>query len=140
MLHLLLLLGISGSNNTLSKTLLSTSNLTMASGSGLNTTSLKLVSNSLGTKLLCLLVVDGLNENTLVLVHITLDSKIQLAIQMEVNLLAISVLLQKTAQHTEATHPENLCWQTSLTGSSALTVSAVTSLGLGLSRSTSTGS
>jgi hypothetical protein len=122
----------------LSKALFSTSQLALARCSILLTTSLELVGNVLGTELLRLLIVDGLDEDTLVLVHVTLHSEIQLAVEVEINLLAISVLLQQTSEYTKAAHPQDLGRETSLAGTTALTISGVATLCLGLGRCTGT--
>lgn len=56
--------------------LLAAGQLALAGGLVLSTAGLKLVSNGLLTDLLGLLLVDGLHEHTLVLVHVTLHLRI----------------------------------------------------------------
>lgn len=48
---------------------------------------------------------------------------VQLMVQVLVNLLVVTVLLEQTAQHTGAADPQNLGGQTSLSGTVALTCS-----------------
>ena len=54
-----------------------------------------LVSQHLRSGLLCLLLVDELHQNSLVLEHISLSLEVQLVIQMTVNLLGLSVKFKK---------------------------------------------
>lgn len=42
-------------------------------------------------------------------------------VQVLVNLLAVPVLLQEAAEHSQAAHPQDLGGQTSLTGTTTLT-------------------
>jgi hypothetical protein len=46
---------------------------------------------------------------------------VQVVVEVLVDLLAVAVLLEQTTQHTGAADPEDLGWQTSLTGTTALT-------------------
>ena len=48
-----------------------------------------LVSQHLGSGLLCLLLVDELHQDTLVLEHVTLGLQVQLVVQVTVNLLCL---------------------------------------------------
>lgn len=137
--HILLGFSIS-TDNALSKALLSASQLALTGGLVLSTTSFQLVDDVLFAELLSLLFVNGFNENTLVLVDVTLNFDVEFMVQIAINLLAISVFLKQAAQDTKAAHPENLGGQTSLASTTALTVACVATLGLGLGSSTSAGS
>ena len=53
-----------------------------------------LVSQHLGSGLLCLLLVDELHQDTLVLEHVTLGLQVQLMVQMAVNLLSLPVIIR----------------------------------------------
>ena len=57
---------------------------------------------------------------------------------MAVDFLAIPVFLQQTTEHTQSADPKDLSGQTSLAGTTALTVAGVATLGLGLSGGTGT--
>ena len=48
-----------------------------------------LVSQHLGSGLLCLLLVDELHQDSLVLEHVTLSLQVQLVVQVTVNLLSL---------------------------------------------------
>merc|ERR1719213_989176 len=69
--------------------------------------SLSLVSDLLLHDLLGLLLVDVLDQDTLILEHITLALHVKDVVQVLVNLLRVAVLLQQTTEHTQATHPDD---------------------------------
>merc|ERR1711907_335018 len=50
---------------------------------------------------------DGLDQHTLVLENITFAFHVQRVVQMLVDLLGVTVLLEKTTQHTQTTHPNH---------------------------------
>ena len=72
-----------------------------------------------------------LNEGTLVLEGVTLAGVVQLVVQVLVDLAAGTVLDQKTAEDTEAAHPEDLLGHTSIGGTLALTETTVTTKAAG---------
>merc|ERR1712031_51473 len=74
---------------------------------GLDTASLSLVSHLLLHDLLGLLLVDVLDQDTLILEHITLAFLVQDVVQVLVDLLRVAVLLQQATEHTQATHPDD---------------------------------
>merc|ERR1712224_163948 len=74
---------------------------------GLGTTSLGLVGDLLLHGGLALLLVDGLDEHTLVLEDVTLALHVQGVVEVLVDLLGVAVLLEKTAKHTKASHPDD---------------------------------
>merc|ERR1719494_1244008 len=59
-----------------------------------HTTGLSLVTQLLGTFLVCLLLMDVFHKNTLVLEYITFDFQIELMVKMFVNFLRLPVFLQ----------------------------------------------
>merc|ERR1719318_1646915 len=59
-----------------------------------HTTSLSLVTQLLGTFLVCLLLMDVFHKNTLVLEYITFDFQIELMVKMLVDFLGLPVFLQ----------------------------------------------
>mmetsp|Transcript_35809 Transcript_35809/g.79703 ORF Transcript_35809/g.79703 Transcript_35809/m.79703 type:complete len:243 (-) Transcript_35809:27-755(-) len=121
------------------QTLLTPCGLALPGGLVLSTTGLKLVLNGLLADLLSLLLVHSLHQHTLVLEHVTLDLHVQVVVQVLVNLLGIAVLLQQATQDAHTPDPEDLSGQTSLPGTTALTVASVTALCLGLSGAACTG-
>ena len=96
-----------------------------------------LVSNSLGLGLvvagsLDLGLVDGLDENSLVLVHVTLSLEVHAAVKVLVDLALLAVLAEETTEDAETTDPEELAGHTSLASTLASTGTHVTALALGL--------
>lgn len=72
-----------------------------------------------------------LNESTLVLEGVTLAGVVELVVQVLVDLSAGTVLDQKTAEDTQAAHPENLLRHTGIGSTLALTVTSVATLSAG---------
>ncbi|GMT04491.1 hypothetical protein PENTCL1PPCAC_26665, partial [Pristionchus entomophagus] len=111
-------------------------NSVLASLSGLLvllTTGLSLVSQLLGTGILHLLLEDELHEVSLVLEGVTLGTEIENVVQMLVDLLSLSVLLEETTEDAHASHPDHLLGHTSILGSETLTSARVTNLAASLS-------
>lgn len=101
--------------------LLAAGGLALAGGLVLGAAGLKLVGDRLVARLLCLLLVDGLHQDALVLVHVTLALAVQLVVEVPVDLLGVAVLAQQSAQHAQAAHPQQLGGQAGLAGTPALT-------------------
>merc|ERR1711907_435675 len=74
---------------------------------GLDTTSLSLVSDLLLHDLLGLLLVDVLDQDTLILEHVTLALHVKDVVQVLVDLLRVAVLLQQATEHAQAAHPDD---------------------------------
>jgi hypothetical protein len=72
-----------------------------------------------------------LNEGTLVLEGVTLAAVVQLVVEVLVDLSAGTVLDQKTAEDSEAAHPEDLAGHTGIGGTLTLTVTTVSALSSG---------
>merc|ERR1712144_9475 len=98
---------------------------------GLGTTSLGLVGDLLLHLLLALLLVDGLDEHTLVLEHVTLALHVQGVVQVLVDLLGITVLLEQTTEHAKAAHPDHTLGHASVLVTLTLTSATVAALTLG---------
>eukprot|EP00055_Hartaetosiga_balthica_P018415 m.134203 g.134203 ORF g.134203 m.134203 type:complete len:209 (+) comp9526_c0_seq1:172-798(+) len=99
-----------------------------------------LICELLLTSSFSLTLVDVLHQHTFVLEDITLRLHVEFVIQMAIDLLGLSVLLQKAAEDTLSSHPENLHWHTSVGGTLALTMTSVSTLtaSLGMSQCTGT--
>jgi len=74
--------------------------------------------------------VNGLHKNVLVLELVTLGSKVQLVVDMLVDLLAFSVFLEQSTENTSSADGENLAWHTSVTGTLSVTSSLMATLAL----------
>ena len=103
-----------------------------------------LVGNSLGVHLgvagsLGLGLVDGLHENSLVLVHVTLGLEVEGAVQVLVDLFLLAVLAEETTEHAQTADPEELAGHTSLAGTLAGARAHVTAFALGLVHLADTG-
>lgn len=72
-----------------------------------------------------------LNEGTLVLEGVTLAAVVQLVVEVLIDLSAGTVLDQKTAEDSEAAHPEDLAGHTGIGGTLTLTVTTVSALSAG---------
>lgn len=91
------------------------------------------------TDLLLLHLVDGLNENGLVLEEITLGSKIEVMVDILGDLLGFSIFTEKSTKDSLAAHPKDLDGHTGVLGTLSLTETVVSSLSLGLVNSLATG-
>lgn len=88
--------------------LFQTSSLALPSGLILDPASLELIGQGLATGLLSLGSVDAVHEDTAVLKHITLAAKIELVVEITVDLLCFAILAQEITKDTLATHPQDL--------------------------------
>ena len=98
-----------------------------------------LVSQHLGSGLLCLLLVDELHQDTLVLEHVTLSLQVQLVVEMTVNLFGLAVTLEEASQHTHPFHPHFLLGHSGILGTLSLTVTSMTALATSFGVITNTG-
>jgi len=92
-----------------------------------------LVSQLLGAESLSFLLVDELHQNALVLEHVTLALDVELVVEMAIDLLVLSVLLQETTQDAHPPHPQLLDGHTGVGRTLALTGTRMTSLSSGQS-------
>ncbi len=77
---------------------------------------------SLGSNLLGLHTVDSLDQVSLGLESVTLGEEVELVVDVLVDLLGLSVLLEKTTKDSHSSHPEDLERKTSILGTSSLTM------------------
>ena len=99
---------------------------------GLLLSGLLLVGELLLSDLLLLHLVDGLNEDGLVLELVTLGGEVEVVVDVGRDLLGLSELLQQSSQDSLSSHPLDLDWKSGVSGSSPLAVSGVSALSLGL--------
>merc|ERR1719402_1412187 len=85
----------------------------------------------LGSCLLSLLLVNEFHENSLVLEHITLSFKIQLMVQVTVDLLGLPVSLEKSPKYSHSSNPQSLLASSGILGTLPLTKATVTTLATG---------
>ena len=76
----------------------------------------------------CLLLVDVLHQDSLVLEHVTLCLEVKLVVHVLVDLLLLSVLGQKSSEDTLASHPQELDGHTGVGGTESLTGTSVSAL------------
>jgi len=81
---------------------------TLASLLHLGAACLRLVTEHLGARVLCLLLVNVLHEDTLVLEDVTLALHVQVVVQVFVDLLRLAVAHQQATQDTHAPDPDDL--------------------------------
>ena len=74
---------------------------------------------------LLLHLVDGFDQNVLVLEQVTLGGDVEMMIDILVNLLGFSILLEKSSEDSLSSHPEDLGWHSSVLGTLSLTVSVM---------------
>jgi len=91
------------------------------------------------TDLLSLQLVDGLNEDVLVLELVTLGREVELVVNVSVDLLGVSILLQEASNDSLSAHPQDLDGHTGVAGTLSVTGALMTALSLGLSPSLRTG-
>ena len=82
---------------------------------------LSLISKSLSLDLLRLHGVDSLKQDTLVLELVTLGVKVKGVVDVLVNLLGITHLVEETTEDTDATHPDDLEGETGVGSTTTLT-------------------
>jgi len=93
---------------------------------------LSLIGQSLNLSMLTLHCVNGLKQDTLVLELVTLGMEVEGVVDVLINFLGVTHLVEETTEHTDATHPEHLEGETRIGGTTTLTSTGVTSLALGL--------
>lgn len=107
---------------------------------GLDSSGLLLLLELLFADLLLLHLVDGLNENGLVLVEVTLGANIEVMVDILGDFLSLSVLLEKSSEDSLTSHPEDLDRHTGVLLTLSLTEAVVSALPLGLMHSLDAGS
>jgi len=82
------------------------------------------------TDLLSLELVDSLDQDVLVLELVTLGTEVELVVDVLVDLLGITVSLQKTTEDTGSADLQNLGWHTGVTGTLLVTWTLMATLAL----------
>ena len=98
----------------------------------LSLTSLGLLLKGLSLDGLSLSLVDGLNQDSLVLELVTLGSHVEEVIDVVIDLSLLAVLAEQSTENSLSSDPQNLGGHTSLSGTSTLAGSHVATLSLGL--------
>jgi len=93
--------------------------------SSLNSSGLSLLFELLLSDLLVLHLVDSLNENGLVLELVTLGGKVEMMIDILVDFLGFSILLEESSENSLSSHPEDLGRHSSVSGTLSLTETRV---------------
>jgi hypothetical protein len=91
----------------------------------LESSGFSLLSKLLLSDLLLLHLVDGLDEHSLVLVEVTLGSKVEVMVNVLGDLLGISVFSEKSSQDSLSSHPQNLLGHSGVLGTLSLTMAGV---------------
>lgn len=73
------------------------------------------------TDFLLLELVNGLDQDILVLELVTLSSKIKLVVNVLVDLLGVTILLEQASEDTDSAHPKDVVGHTSLSCTLSLT-------------------
>jgi len=102
----------------------------------LGSSGLLLFSQLVSLNLLSLLLVDGFNQDSLVLELVTLAGHVEEMIEMLIDFLGSSVFSQKSSEDSLSSDPEDLLWHSCFLGTLSLTGSGVSSLALGFMVST----
>jgi len=102
--------------------------LLLLGGAGLVLLGLLLLGDKLDLGQIRLGLVDGLDQDALVLETITLSGHVELVVELLVDLLGLTVLAEQATEHALAAHPEDLGRHTGLLGTAALTHTHVATL------------
>jgi len=95
--------------------------------SGLNSSGFSLLFEFLLKDLLLLGLVDGFNKNGLVFELVTLGSEVEVMINVGGDLLGFSIFSKKSSEDSLSSHPEDLRWHSSVSGTLSLTETVVSS-------------
>lgn len=107
---------------------------------GLDTSGVSLLGEGGLTDLLLLHLVDGLNENGLVLEQVTLGAEVEVMVDVLGDLLGIAVLDQEASEDSLAAHPQDLDGHTRVSGTLPLAGAVMSALTLGLLHALAAGS
>ena len=99
---------------------------------GLDASGLLLLSKLLLADLLLLHLVDGFDEDGLVLVQVTLGGEVEVMVDVLADLFGVTVLDQEASEDSLAAHPQDLDGHTGVLGTLSLAVALVSALALGL--------
>lgn len=95
--------------------------------SSLDSSSLSLLFEFLLKDLLLLGFVNGFNKNGLVFELVTLRGKIELMINSRADLLGLSIFSEKSSENSLSSHPEDLGWHSSVSGTLSFTETRMSS-------------
>jgi hypothetical protein len=95
--------------------------------SGLDSSGLSLLLELGLSNLLLLHLVDGFNQDGLVLVLVTLGTEIEVMVDILGDLLGFSILLEESSKNSLSSHPEDLGWHSGVSGTLSLTETVVSS-------------
>lgn len=76
--------------------------------------------------------VDLLDQDVLVLEHVTLSTEVESVVHLAINLLLLSISAEQTTENAETAHPEDLLGHTGVSGTLSLTGALMATLALGL--------
>ena len=96
----------------------------------LDLSSFSLLLELLFSDLFLLHLVDGLDQNVLVLEQVTLGGKIEMMVNILGDLLGFSILSKKSSKYSLSSHPEDLAWHSCVGGTLSLTITGVSSYSL----------
>jgi hypothetical protein len=87
----------------------------------LDSSSISLLFMFLFEDLLLLHLVDGFNKNGLVFELVTLSSKVEMMINVGADFLGFSIFSKKSSEDSLSSHPEDLGWHSSVSGTLSFT-------------------
>ena len=70
-------------------------------------------------------LVDGFNQDSLVLELVTLGGEIEMMVDISVDLLGLSIFLEKSSEDSLSSHPQDLDWHSSVSSSLSLSETGV---------------
>lgn len=73
---------------------------------------------------------DALHEDATILEDVTLATKVELVVEIPIDLLGLAILAKKVTENPLATHPQDLLGETCVAGSQTLSVAAMPALAL----------
>ena len=97
----------------------------LLSFSSLDLSSFSLFFKLLFSDLLLLHLVDSLDEDGLVLELITLRGKVEMMVDVSVDLLGFSIFPEESSKYSLSSHPEDLRWHSCVSGSLSFTETSV---------------
>ena len=109
-------------------------------GGGSDLSSLLLLCELLLSNLLLFGLVDGFDQDRLVLELVTLGSEVELMVDFLGDLLGLSILPEESSEDSLSTHPLDLDWESGVGGTVSLTHAVMVSSSLGLVSSSNSGS
>ena len=101
----------------------------------LKLSSFLLLSKFLLEDFLLLHFVNSFNEDGLVLEEVTLASKVEMMVDLRSDFLGFSIFSKKSSKNSLSSHPKDLYWHSSVSGTLSLTESSMSSLSLGFMHS-----